>query len=330
MRNSIEINPGQLKALRKKRHLGQQELAEKIGVDAATVSRWERGAISGIRARTFRKLISALDVGEGELCNDNEVPEIQPARQETRREQVNLVIDTACRNAMALVAKRYGVSRQQIVEAAPMLFYIAAEECLRKREKNIDEIEARCQSAEEAAPPHLPIESPWRAEVDEALDAERQSIVERDLFGVRVAKEVGFAQGDEAKINPFARFLSERLNGVSDPKRSWGVHWDLGAEPRYCIGSDEALALVGGDKNAAALILKGVIALHEMPGAIRRATAEEKARWVNDKFKKLRNSKSEVSLPDINSFVEELDVQIMENEEAIRLRNDPTGLEDDI
>jgi hypothetical protein len=45
---------------------------------------------------------------------------------------MNLSVDAACRNALNLVAHRYQVTRQQIVEAAPLLFFIIAEQCLKE------------------------------------------------------------------------------------------------------------------------------------------------------------------------------------------------------
>lgn len=329
MSNSTKIDPALLKAMRNKRHLNQKELAEKIGVDVGTISRWERGK-STIRASTMRKLKSALNATDEELCDKGPLPDEQPARAEPRNEQMNLIIDTACRNAMALIAKRYRVSRQQIVEAAPLLFYIAAEESLRKRRRYLDDLEAYLQFAAEAAQPHLPVEILQCAEGEAALEAERQSVEERDIFGARIAKEVGFAQGDEGEINPFAKFLSKRLNNVSKTKDPHTVYWDLEDSPRYAIGRNEALALVGGDEEAAALILKGLVALHEMPGEIRRSTPEKKAAWVRDEIQKIRNSDSLLALPELKTFVDELDADFDKQAEEDRLRYDPATLQNEV
>ena len=110
---------------------------------------------------------------------------------------------------MALVAKRYRVTRQQIVEIAPLLFFIAAEQCLRERKERLEALGAALKEAHAVAPSHLPLE--FYDCDDDVWDAERQSIETRDLFGSIIAASVGLDGKDEAKDNPFARFLAVRF-----------------------------------------------------------------------------------------------------------------------
>src|ERR1700722_13427626 len=122
MKNTIKVNAERISTLRTKRALSQKVLAGKVGVDPGTVSRWEGGEIDRIRQDIFGKLRSVLAATEDDICGEGPFPESRAAQQDPPKGQMNLNVDSACRNALALVAYRYGVTRQQIVEAAPLLF----------------------------------------------------------------------------------------------------------------------------------------------------------------------------------------------------------------
>ena len=56
-----------LRAARKRQHLSQQELAEKLGVTRRTVQGWESGQITEPHPKHLRKIIWFLDMfGERE------------------------------------------------------------------------------------------------------------------------------------------------------------------------------------------------------------------------------------------------------------------------
>jgi transcriptional regulator with XRE-family HTH domain len=152
---TIKINGECVKALRTKRGLSQKELAGKVKVDVGTVSRWERGEIDHLRRDIFGKLCIVLNATEAEICGDEPLPESSASLHAAARGQMNLSINTACRNALSLVAMRYGVSRQQIVEAAPLLFVVAAESSLRERRELLAAVRDKVEEALAAGPGHL-------------------------------------------------------------------------------------------------------------------------------------------------------------------------------
>ncbi|RNJ50932.1 helix-turn-helix domain-containing protein [Methylocystis hirsuta] len=280
MKNTVQINPERMAALRTKRGLSQKELARKMNVDVGTVSRWERGKSKRIRRDAFGKLCSALDVAQDEICGDGPLPENRTESREPQKGQMNLSVDAACRNALSLVALRYRVTRQQIVEAAPLLFFIAAEKSLQERCKRLDALQAAADAVYEAYPPHLPIP----ASVDEeTLECERRSIEAHDLFGSIVTDNVNvgahYAEGwDEGESNSLTVFLKASLADVSDSATF--EHWQPGLWPRYEICAEEAAKVVGGDAKATRAILDGAAALHEMP----KASPQERAEWSRAEF----------------------------------------------
>ena len=98
---------------------------------------------------------------------------------------IKIRIDSAARKRAALVARRYQISREQIIATAPLLFFIAAEQCLQERQNRIADVRASADALFELyrGIPHLPAEWP----IDEAaVRSEERSIKARDLFGEKV------------------------------------------------------------------------------------------------------------------------------------------------
>jgi hypothetical protein len=232
---------------------------------------------------------SALGATEADICAEGPLPESGAAQEAPLpKGQMNLSVDTACRNALSLVARRYGVTRQQIVEAAPLLFYIVAEQSLRQRRKCLAALRDAVDAVFAAAPSHLP---PYWPVDEEALEAEQESIDARDLFGRRVGETVGEPETeawDFAQENPFAAFLTAALTTINAAAESvsWADHW----EPSYRICAEEAEALVGKDEEAVDAILSGAAALHEMPSEMRKSAPAERAEWARSESKRFASS----------------------------------------
>jgi transcriptional regulator with XRE-family HTH domain len=274
----VILNGKALTEARRKKGWTQVELSDatKPKVDVSTISRIERGKPTRVRANTLRVLAKALDVQPESLC---------PAA-EAEREVMKLRIESAARNALTLVAHRYRISRESIIEIAPLLFFIAAEQSLNERQNRIADVRASADALFDLyrGIPHLPPEWP----IDEgAVSSEQQSIKARDLFGKKV---LGDAQKflsefdddfDEAEHNPFVRFLRDRLSKIdASTDLAESVRWPPGLWPSYQICTEEAASVVGNDSKAAQAILCGVAALHEMP----KGSPELRAEWARAEF----------------------------------------------
>jgi transcriptional regulator with XRE-family HTH domain len=272
------LNGKALAEARRKRGWTQEELSEatKPRIVVSTISRIERRKPARVRANTLNALAKALDVPPQSLC-----PTAEPDR-----EVVKLRIDTAARNALTLVALRYGIIREHIVEIAPLLFFIAAEQCLQERQKRIAEVRDAADSLFDLyrGMPHLPAYWP----VDSgAVSSEEQSIEARDLFGEKVLEAQQLFTNeldedfDEATQNPFVSFLREALAKASkSPEAAESVSWTPGLWPSYEICTEEAANLVGNDAGAAGAIVCGAAALHEMP----KGSPEKRAEWARAEF----------------------------------------------
>ena len=272
------LNGKALAEARRKKGWTQVELSDatKPKIDVSTISRIERGKPTRVRANTLRGLAKALDVQPDNLC---------PVA-DAERDVMKIRMETAARNALALVAQRYRISRESIIEAAPPLFFIAAEQSLKERQSRMADLRASADALFDLyrGIPHLPPEWP----VDEgAVSSEERSIKARDLFGTKVLDDAQQfiseldADFDEADQNPFVAFLRASLFRASNSTEIAGsVRWSPSLWPSYEICAEEAATIVGNDARGAHAILCGAAALHEMP----KGSPQQRAEWAQAKF----------------------------------------------
>jgi transcriptional regulator with XRE-family HTH domain len=255
---------------RRKKRWTQVELSEATKNDVSTISRIERGKPTRVRVRTLKVLAKALDVAPENLCRTREV----------ERSVMDLGITNWARNAFILVAVRYGITEENIVEVAPLLFFIAAEQCLQERRKRIAELRASADALIrlKSGIPHLPLNMSIQ---EDAASREEESITARDLFGNEVVGKVGLDGYEHAKQNPFVMFLRDNLAKASNSLAlAESLEWDPKGWPDYNICIDEAAAIVGNDPGAMKAIWDGYVALHEMPEDKR--SPKDIAAWVRE------------------------------------------------
>ena len=272
------VNGKALAEARRKKGWTQVQLSEatKPRINISTISRIERGKPTRVRAITLTALAKALDVHPESLC----------PTAEAERDVMKLRIESAARNALSLVALRYRISRENIIEIAPLLFFIAAEQCLQQRRERITELRASADTLFDLQRGirHLPRHWP----VDESVvSSEEQSIKARDLFGKKVLENAQQfiseldADFDEAEQNPFVTFLRDGLSKISNsPESVESVRWSPSLWPSYEICTEEAANIVGNDAKAMRAIVCGAAALHEIP----KGTPEQRADWARAEF----------------------------------------------
>ncbi len=184
------IDPAALKAARERRGLTQAQLADALGCGKETVSRWERGRSRRLHPHHRESLCATLGVGWAALTDaGSDAPD-------------GISGDNDVQAAFRLAAERYGVGVRDVMEAAPLLFAVAAERSLTERRQRLDAARAEAESAGRA----LADKAPWLGRaVAEAVRKEERSIAENDIFGrlVRADAEGGDHRG------PFARYLRD-------------------------------------------------------------------------------------------------------------------------
>jgi len=282
-----QIDARALRGLRERRRLSLDDLAKESRVNRKTIHQIERNKRRRTHPTTISRLAAALKVSEEELVNpsDDEPQDSLDDVLGRRRSQLNLRISDSKRNALMLVCSRYGVRPQEVVEIAPFLFLCAAEASLRRRRELLDELSRRQSEVAELSDDldHLDhhITYDWRS--DEIGDAEGMSIASRDIFGDKIKNE---HRGDGD--NPMTRYLRGLASDLGDLAEfsDWRSIWG----PDYRICRDVALAIVGGDEEAAEAILSGHAPLHEQPKELRQPEerVSERAAWIRKRAQETR------------------------------------------
>lgn len=269
------VNPDRLRQLRILRGMKRQEdLARKAHLNKQTVYRLENGRVPSIRPTTVEKLCKALNVEPDVLAGNKpipvgDVPTGEPVKGD--KYQVPGRVDGSTRNALSLVGRRYEIPVTRIVELAPLLFALAAEQSLERRRSKLAELRALLDREGDLRKdfPHLPMTIAPGFEADGAIREEEKSIAARDIFGSRISDEIFWRDfGDDedydaGEHNPFITYLKEvasKHGGVAEIESIDGRY-----VTNYHVCREDALKLAGGDEALAHGILVGWVQLHEMP-----------------------------------------------------------------
>lgn len=277
-----KIDPRQFRDLKSQRRLSLKSIAGQTAISERTLRRIQKGVHGAARDDTMQKLVRFFGVDEKVLTG--EVPLDPPTRASSPRDKLKVPISNQARNALQLVELRYGLKVAQIVEAAPLMFFILAEQSLAARRQRLSAVLGAKSTFDQAWRDieHLPnayIE-------DEPFDIEQRSIDRNDVFGEVVNNadmRVGLSWPDDiSESNPFVVFLKNALAQVGSAADKLDS-WSSTDTPDYQICAKEAAKIVGEDEGAVALILRGAVGLHEMPKELLRAgTPEARGAWVHE------------------------------------------------
>lgn len=305
------INHKMVKQLRDERGWTQEELAKRAGLNKQSIFRIEKGEYRGTRRETIAQLCKAFEVDVATITgrpSNQLAPEAGDAGPLGTASQLNLRIDNAARNALALTARRYSVQLSEIVEIAPLLFVIAAERSLQKRRKNLGRVNEALGEVEALRDKHryLLIDIPGN---EDSFNIEEKSIEANDIFGRIFDNEKNrrfcYAHDFDHNVdNPFASFIKEDLQDIENSiketggkpvvRKFYGWHPDVWSTPGYQICIKEAVDLVGRDEGAVRAIVNGQAPLHEIPKELRNSSPEQLAEWA----KKMAKDR-EVKLEDL-------------------------------
>lgn len=293
----MPINPETLKALRERRNLSQQALADRAEeikgpVGKRTIARIETGETppEKVRRHTLERLAKALDVKPEELCKP--ISEISDQEWQDRGfTPIKFLIPEAVRLSFRWVHHHYGLDAHALVEAAPWMATLLAEMSLAERKRRLEDAEASFETAMDRLPEHLSHGTIARSDFENAVEDERGSLASRDIFGWEVIKEADergwmFAF-DPDETNPFVAFLRRAAADIDhealDPD-DLDLPYGRGM-PRWPVFQSWLHSLTGGDRWARFAVenVNGVV--DRVPDNLKGETkTAERVAWLGDQI----------------------------------------------
>ena len=298
----MQINSETLKKLRNKNGFSQQTLADESGVAKKTIARIESGKEKGEpRGGTVKLLAKALNIKPEVLA---EAPESETVREQELQKYglrpIKLVLDGETILAYGLVAEQYGVETREIIKAAPLLFTLLAEQSLAARRRRLEQAE----EALGAFPEHL-IPRSWSA-----LDAERASIGQRDIFTRHIDDHEISESYYEEERNPFSDFLvhlAKELGPDNDALDHEEIH-NLGnfdGLPSFSIFETyRRKNLTGGSSRADYALSRGYVSISQIP--VKYFGEDESV--VSERVKFLEGKVSDEDWAEYKSWIDSLNL----------------------
>lgn len=258
----------------------------------------KRGTTEAVPVREFtlRRLAGAFKVSPEVLAGEVPLPEHAGPGRHPARHAVTVRLSHVADLHYELVRRRYGVSRDELIENAPLLFTLLAEDSLRWRTE-------RVRKARELFKTLGDLHGLFGVEVPYAVDeeglepanlgSELESIAENDVFGEIAMTDL--EKYDRAP-NPFAEYLARTFGSwLPDDTVSLNIHpgappeliWDVPFVPPDRQFPEHALLrrflweITGGDFHATFALRGGAVSLRDIPSDLwGEDQTPERIRWI--------------------------------------------------
>ena len=285
----MKIDPDRLRKLRDEKGLTRQQLEKRSGITVRTIQRLEQEPHRSQKTRedTLNRLSKALKVEPGVLTGDLPLPESDKSPIFDQAPKVRLAYD--------LIKRRYGVSRAEIINMAPLFFVLLAEGSLARRREKLKEATEILSQVEQIDGEISAILGGVMVVADEGQGMERDSIEDADIFGDHLLFNDTYTTFvdepfNSGKENPFANYLRKladelAISGVVDVDNG-----DLNMAsdfkfPHYDICSEELDHIANGSPIAKICLETGCARLSEIPEELMAEdTSEKRAEWLEERL----------------------------------------------
>lgn len=284
---ALEIDPHNLKTLRKGKGLSRSALATKAQVSERQLARLESsGSMRKTRATTFRRIAKALGANVEELSGA--VPVAPKLAPQENMETSGVRVSPQLLLAYDLIQYRYGPTLKQVFELAPLLFVLLAEGSLAWRKERLAEIDEIIQRLYEMSSDSQLYFAGSVYHIDDGADYERGSIMNTDILGDDIRREK--QDLDTSDVDPFATYLCKMakdlgIDGIvnfEEPDSAVYTTW--GGKP-YEVCGDTLGELTGGSIYARWALLYGDVRLSKIPKDLLKPEAkDDRIAWLENKL----------------------------------------------
>jgi transcriptional regulator with XRE-family HTH domain len=270
--SKITIRSDILKKLREDLNLSQAKLAEKAHLSQKTISNLERGYENRVEHsannHTTSQLEKILRTEKSILSGEQPIPE-KPKNKET-----SISLSPKVQLNYDLVSKYYGITEQDILDVAPLLFFIAAERSL---DKQLEDLKLDANNGN-----YLDSD-----DIDERFHAYfSRDIFERDIF----------------ENNPFTNFLENELSEPRFKSQIEGfntveqvyygyVHYLFSKQiPDYLVCKELFSELTLNNDVAKKALQDGIVRVTELPHELLDTQKGfERVKWIEKEFESRKN-----------------------------------------
>jgi transcriptional regulator with XRE-family HTH domain len=271
----MKIDPAILKSKREQLGWSQQALSDKSKVSKRQIQRLEHAPNgspdTSVHELTVHRIAKALGVAPDQLNGDLQLPASPAGRSKGLEEALTQRLDSRTILNFDLLTVKYGVTMEEVILAAPMLFGMFAEKCARLHRDRL--VERLMKGDEEIEIEDIPAEK-WEVRSDEHLVTSvvcREEIfaLQQDPFGtdnafvdtlreelskldnppvqlIDISEGRGFLEMHPGNRIPATNILSAELSRVTclDPESYWTLLWGgarLTEIPNELLMADRAI-----------------------------------------------------------------------------------------
>lgn len=215
-------------------------LSKKSGLTEKTLSRILKGETETAREDTVAKIAKALETNVHELTTIDlqkqveERIELKEFWKEQGSIKKSFLISVSTLINYDLVQTEYGLTMEQLVAIAPLLFTQMAEQSLNWRKEKFEALEAKIETLSDDY--YLPAKYvAFSAGWEDDLMSEQESIAKRDLFGDQINTKYSVIENR----NPFVEFLKSQISETTSK-----IHDDYEECPDF-VGYEEETPMGG-------------------------------------------------------------------------------------
>ncbi|TVR80058.1 MAG: XRE family transcriptional regulator [Rhodospirillales bacterium] len=315
---ATSIHADSLKTYRARKHWTQEQLAVATKgpnkVSLPTIKRIESTKDGTYLAND--RVAEALAKALGVKIEDLSQPPPQEEDQEASLRKfgyrpLRTMLDAETALAFNMVQHIYGIPIRSQIEMAPLFAALLAEGSLAWRRKRVEAIEEASAHLQELGGGHCSfVYATWR--VDEGAAEERESIEERDLFGVRASEQAFDCGYDRSTNNPFADYLemfaqeAQAKTIAFDKDFGWKTSEGL---PKYRIGADIISQLTGDDSDAEYALLRGHVRLKDIPAdLLSDEKKSDRVAWMIARIPEVDLARRKAERDELSALLGDLDI----------------------